>query len=59
MHTQLALCFRDELNAVHTALLALSSELADTPWREGGWTRKQISAYPSLEPVFGSRRSSR
>jgi hypothetical protein len=42
MPTQLAQSFRDELNAVHTALLALSPELADTPWREGGWTRKQI-----------------
>jgi len=42
MPTQLALRFRDELNAVHTALLALSPELADTPWRDGGWTRKQI-----------------
>jgi hypothetical protein len=42
MATQLALHFRAELNAVHTALLALPPELADTPWRDGGWTRKQI-----------------
>ena len=34
--------FRDELNAVHAALLALSPELAEIPWRDGGWTRKQI-----------------
>jgi hypothetical protein len=42
MPTQLAQHFRDELNAVHAALLALSPELAEIPWREGGWTRKQI-----------------
>ena len=42
MPTQLALRFRAELNEIHTALLALSPELADTPWRDGGWTRKQI-----------------
>ncbi len=42
MPTQLALRFRDELNAVHAALLALSPKLAEIPWRDGGWTRKQI-----------------
>jgi hypothetical protein len=42
MPTQLALHFRAELNAIHLALLALAPELADTPWRAGGWTRKQI-----------------
>jgi hypothetical protein len=42
MPTQIALHFRTEINSVHAALLALSPELADTPWREGGWTRKQI-----------------
>jgi len=42
MPTQLALNFCSELNAVHQALLALPVELADTPWREGGWTRKEI-----------------
>jgi len=42
MVTQLALRFRAELNAVHAGLLALSPELADAPWRDGGWTRKQI-----------------
>jgi hypothetical protein len=42
MTTLLAQNFRAELESVHAALLALSPELADTPWREGGWTRKQI-----------------
>jgi hypothetical protein len=34
--------FCAELDDVHRALKALPEELADTPWREGGWTRKQI-----------------
>jgi hypothetical protein len=42
MPTQLAHQFRDELNALHAKLLVLPPELADTPWRDGGWTRKQI-----------------
>ena len=42
MPTQMAQHFRDDLNAVHTALLALPPELADAPWRACGWTRKQI-----------------
>jgi len=42
MLTQIALNFRTEIEAVHAALLAVPVELADTPWRLGGWTRKQI-----------------
>jgi hypothetical protein len=42
MPTQLATHFRAELDAIHKALLALPQELADIPWREGGWTRKEI-----------------
>jgi hypothetical protein len=42
MPTQLARQFRSELDTVHAALLALPPELAGTPWRDGGWTRKQI-----------------
>jgi hypothetical protein len=42
MPTQLALDFRAELHALHARLLALSPRLADTPWRAGGWTRKEI-----------------
>jgi hypothetical protein len=40
--TQLAESFRSELDAIHTALLAVPPALADTPWRDGGWTRKQV-----------------
>lgn len=42
MNNRLALNFRANLTAIHTALLALPAELADKPWRNGGWTRKQI-----------------
>jgi hypothetical protein len=42
MPQSLAQTFRAELDHVHRALVALPVELADTPWREGGWTRKQI-----------------
>lgn len=42
MPQDLAQWFREELDVVHRALVALPFELADRPWREGGWTRKQI-----------------
>ena len=42
MPTELAQDFRAELNAIHAELLAVEPALADTPWRAGGWTRKQI-----------------
>jgi DinB superfamily len=42
MPTQLAQEFRAELGELRARLLALSPELADTPWRPGGWTRRQI-----------------
>ena len=42
MTTVLARLFRVELDKFHAALVTLSPELADTPWRPGGWTRKQI-----------------
>jgi hypothetical protein len=42
MPNQLALQFRADFNDLHAALLGLPPELADTPWRSGGWTRKQI-----------------
>lgn len=42
MAEELAEKFRTELDEVHKALFALPAELADVPWREGGWTRKQI-----------------
>ena len=40
--TQIALQFRAGLDDVHRALIAVPEALADVPWREGGWTRKQI-----------------
>jgi hypothetical protein len=42
MGTQLAQEFRAELGRLETILKGLGPELADTPWRPGGWTRKQI-----------------
>ncbi len=42
MPTQLALKFSAELNALYASLMALPPEVADTPWRSGGWTRKQV-----------------
>jgi hypothetical protein len=39
---QLAESFRSELDAIRTALLAVPPALADIPWRDGGWTRKQV-----------------
>jgi hypothetical protein len=40
--TELAREFRAELGVLQAVLLGLSPELADTPRRAGGWTRKQI-----------------
>jgi len=45
MAETLAEWFRAELNDVHRALTALPAELADLPWREGGWTHKQIAGH--------------
>ena len=42
MPTANATKFRADLDEVHRALVALPADLADVPWREGGWTRKQI-----------------
>ena len=42
MPTDLAVDFRSQLKSLQGRLLALSPALADTPWRAGGWTRKQI-----------------
>jgi hypothetical protein len=42
MTTETAREFRAEIERLRGALLALSPALADTPWRVGGWTRKQI-----------------
>lgn len=42
MPTKLARWFRAELEEIRSALLAVPPDLADVPWRVGGWTRKQI-----------------
>ncbi|MGA7341478.1 MAG: DinB family protein [Terracidiphilus sp.] len=42
MPTELARRFRAELEALRAALHAVPRELAATPWRVGGWTRKEI-----------------
>lgn len=42
MPTELAHTFRAQLNDLQATLLKVSPSLADTPWRPGGWTRKQI-----------------
>ena len=42
MATEVAKEFSASLGALRTNLLSLPAELAETPWRVGGWTRKQI-----------------
>jgi hypothetical protein len=42
MPTQTARKFRLEIVRLRLTLDELSPALADVPWREGGWTRKQI-----------------
>jgi hypothetical protein len=42
MKTDLAQQFRAELNTLEVVIRGLSPRLADTSWRPGGWTRKQI-----------------
>jgi len=42
MATEISGQFRAELDAVHRGLESVPVGLVDVPWREGGWTRKQI-----------------
>jgi hypothetical protein len=42
MPLEIAKQFRGGLNAIHSSLLAVPEALADVPWRQGGWTRKEI-----------------
>ncbi len=42
MISEIAQSFRTQLNDIHSALIDCAPELADTPWRTDGWTRKQI-----------------
>jgi hypothetical protein len=37
--------FRSDLDEVHEELLSVPKALVDVPWREGGWTRKQIAGH--------------
>ncbi len=40
--TVVATRFQADLESIRVALFAVPAELADIPWRAGGWTRKQI-----------------
>jgi DinB family protein len=42
MASKLAQRFRAELDEVHRTLVSVPARLAGVPWRDGGWTRKQI-----------------
>jgi hypothetical protein len=42
MRDPLAERFRTGLDEVHRALMQVPPDRADLPWRDGGWTRKQI-----------------
>ena len=42
MPTELAQHFREGLDTLYAAIAALPPGLANTHWRVGGWTRKQI-----------------
>jgi len=42
LDSKLSQWFRNELKALHETLASVPSDLAEVPWREGGWTRKEI-----------------
>jgi hypothetical protein len=42
MNSSLAVKFRSDLEVLREKLQSLPANLAEVPWREGGWTRKQI-----------------
>jgi len=42
MSTEAARIFCNEISSVRRALFALPMEVAERPWRVGGWTGKQI-----------------
>jgi len=42
MQETLAQKFRADLNEVYRKIVSCPPDLANVPWREGGWTRKQI-----------------
>jgi hypothetical protein len=45
MANRLAETFRSELAEIRERLSAVPVDLADKPWREGGWTRKQVMGH--------------
>ena len=42
MQTQAAINFRDEIATLRETLARVPADIANIPWRAGGWTRKQI-----------------
>jgi len=42
MSTRVAKAFCDDINVLRERLDAIEPDVANVPWREGGWTRKQI-----------------
>jgi hypothetical protein len=42
MSTRVAKAFCDQIKELRGMLDQVAPDLADMPWREGGWTRKQI-----------------
>ena len=42
MPESLARRFRADLDEIHRTLIAVPIEIADLPWRDGGWTRRQL-----------------
>jgi hypothetical protein len=42
MPTEAGLAFRSEIEMLGRELAGISPDLADVPWRAGGWTRRQI-----------------
>jgi hypothetical protein len=45
MPTELAQQFRAQLREFDSTLRRVSPQLADVPWRDGGWTRKQVMGH--------------
>ena len=45
MANEFAQKFRADLDEVHRDILSVPAALADVPWRDGGWTRKEIMGH--------------
>ena len=48
--------FRSELSALRETLASVDSDLANVPWRERGWTRKQIMEHLLDSPANNRQR---